>query len=686
MKKILTNSFTYVVLLLLLCMGAVCFKLFDLQIVNGSEYSEQLTSRAQAKITLEGRRGNIYDRNGELLAGSRLCYKLQMVYVNKPQEERDRMYLDIIRMLQSNGDSFNNRLEQYITPAFQWGSNLAGESNRTKRSTWIKTIVENKEDADEILTCRDAFDYLRNKLFKIDEKYTDEEAYIIISIRYATRMEGLSTLAPMTIADDISEESMQNVEMNYMKYPGVYTDIGYKRVYYYGVYTSHIIGYVRTIDADEYEELKGKGYLPTDLVGKMGIEKTCESVLRGTDGYKTVYYDSDADVIRTLNRVEPVAGTDVYLTIDIKLQIKAYEAIQATIAKMRSYYDPEDTNFGDANAGCILMEDVNNGQMLAMANYPSYDNNLFLAPSSDKEAQRKINELYKDEDSPSLNRATQGIYAIGSTFKPLVAIAALESGKVKDKTHVENCSKVFYIDGMPHQCTGYHHNLSMDMAFTVSCNTYFEKIGLLAGVDNIDRYAKMFGLGEKTGIEISEHVGNRSNEASMKLKELDDTHKWSRSDTAQTAIGQLYTQFTPIQLVNYTSALGNGGYKNTPTLIYKTIAADGTVTEHKSTRVKLDISGTTLETVRQGMKSVVTTGGTAASDAFSRFRYGFVAAKTGSPQTGQEVLGKSSNACSICYAPADNPEVASITFIEHGAWGRFTLSANAEMLDTYFNK
>ena len=665
-------------------MGAVCFKLYDLQIVQGEEYKAEVTKTNRAKVTIEGRRGNIYDRNGVLLAGSRQCYKLQMVYVDKPQEERDKMYLDIVRLLEKNGDVFNNRLEQYITPAFQWGLNLAGTENSVKRATWIKTICEDKNDAEDILTCRDAFEYMREKVFELDKKYTDEEAYIIMSIRYATRMEGLSSLSPMTIADDISEESMQEIEVNYMKYPGVYTEIGYRRVYYYGELLSHILGYVRTIDADEYEQLKSKGYLPTDLVGKLGIEKSCESILRGTDGYKTVYYDKESDVIRTLDRVEPIAGTDVYLTIDIKLQQKAYQEIQDNIDKIKRNIDPEDTNFGDANAGCIIMEDVRNGQILAMATYPSYDNNLFLAPTSDVEAQRKINDIFKDEDSPSLNRCTQGIYAIGSTFKPIVALAALESGKIQDRWHYENCTKVHYIDGMPHQCTGYHGPLAMDMAFTVSCNIYFERLGLLAGAENLDRIAKMFGLGERTGIEISEYTGNRSNEESMKAKEADDTHVWSRSDTAQTAIGQLYTQFTPLQLCNYTASLGNGGYRNQPTLISKTVTAEGEATEHKSTRVKLDISGHALECVRIGMKSVASTWGTAAAEAFARFPRGFVAAKTGSPQTGQEALGKSSNACSICYAPADNPQVACITFIEHGAWGRFTLSANANMLSAYF--
>ena len=687
MKKLLTNRYLYIGFAVLICMFMIGLKLYRLQIVNGEAYEAKVQTKNMASVTLDARRGNIYDRNGVLLAGSRTAYKLQLTYVNRPQAERDAMYLSLLNLLEKNGDSYDNQLEPYINSAFQWGQALSGDENITKRSSWIKTIVKNKEDKDKLNTPREVFNYMRETVFEIESSYTDLEAYKIMTIRYATRLNGLSTLVPMTLSDDISEESMRAIETGYLSYPGVYTDITYKRIYYYPEFTSHIVGYVRNIDEEEYEELKDQGYSHTDLVGKIGIEKACESLLRGQDGYRTVFYDSEAGTVRTSETVEPVHGDDVYLTIDINYQKTAYEAVIANINNARALKNPADTNYGDACAGCAVMEDVNTGAILAMANYPSYDNNWFIAPSSDRAAQEAIEQMFADVNSPGLNRATQGLYPVGSTFKPVSAIAAMETKSISGRWQQETCTGVLVLEGMEHKCLGTHGTITMDAAFAFSCNSYFQQLALTdgVGVENLDRYAKMLGLGEKTGIEIGEYAGYRSNRETMTIKETDKTHIWGISDTAQTAIGQLYTQFTPLQLCNYAAALGNGGYRNQPTLILKSVAADGTVTENQyNNRVKLDISDETLNIVKSGMKSVVDTKTTSAHAAFKNFPEGFVAAKTGSPQTGMEALGQSSHSTVISYAPADKPEVAVSIFVEHGAWGRNSLPTVATMLAEYF--
>ena len=676
MKKLITNRYFYISLAVLACMFMVSLKLYRLQIVNGQAYEEKVQTKNQAAITLDARRGNIYDRNGVLLAGSRTAYKLQMTYVNRPQAERDAMYLSLLELL-----------APYINSALQWGTALTGEENANKRTAWIKTVVKEKEDQEKLSSPREVFEYLRNTVFEIDSSYSEEEAYKIMVIRYATRLNGLSTLTPMTLSDDISEESMRAIETGYLSFPGVYTDITYKREYYYQELTAHIVGYIRNIDEEEYELLKDQGYRHTDLIGKIGIEKACESVLRGQDGYRKVYYDPETETVRTSETVEAIPGDDVYLTIDIQYQKVAYDAIIANINNTKAMKNPADTNYGDACAGCVVMEDAQTGALLAMANYPSYNNSWFIAPSSDKEAQAAIENMFSDPNSPGLNRATQGLYPVGSTFKPVSAIAALETKRISGRWQQETCTGVLLLEGMEHKCLGQHGTITMDTAFTVSCNSYFQQLALTegVGVENLDRYAKLLGLGEKTGIEIGEYAGYRSNRETMALKETDKTHVWGMSDTAQTAIGQLYTQFTPLQLCNYAAALGNGGYRNQPTLIYKTVSANGTVTENQySSQVKLDISDETLAIVKEGMKSVVDTKSTASNVAFSKFQPGFVAAKTGSPQTGMEALGQSSHSAVICYAPADKPEVAVSVFVEHGAWGRNSLPTAAAMLETYF--
>lgn len=685
--SLLKNRYFYLFLFVFICMFAIVCRLYSLQIVHGDIYAEKVNTRNQASLVLEAKRGNIYDRNGVLLAGNRLTYKVQMTYVNRPQQYRDDMYLRLITLLEENDEIYINELERFITPAIQWGSNFREDENGTKKTAWIKSIITDKTDREKINTARDAFEYLKDVVFELSDTYTEEEAYKIMILRYATRQNGLSTIVPMTIAEDVSEETMEAIEANHFQFPGISTEEAYVRHYYYPELTSHIIGYIRGIDEEEYEALKEDGYTSEDLIGKTGIEKAFEEALRGTNGVKTVYYDADTESVKTDGITPPVPGNDVYLTIDIHYQEEAYQAVIDTIARAKSQQQGDNTNFGDANAGCMVMENVSDGSILAIANYPSYDNGLFLASSSDKKAQEAIEGLFQNPDSPSLNRATQGLYPVGSTFKPITAIAALESGKISGRWQSFECRGKLILEGMEHKCLGVHGILSMDRAFAVSCNSYFQQCALQegVGVEHIDKWAKAFGLGEKTGIEISEYAGYRSNKETMALKETDKTHVWGMSDTAQTAIGQLYTQFTPLQLCNYAAALGNGGYLNTPTLLQCVKSPDGTVLQTGEVkRQKIDIQDETLATVKEGMKAVTTTVGTSAYEAFKSFPAGFVAAKTGTPQTGLEALGKSSHSALICYAPADNPEVSISVFVEHGAWGRYSLPAAYTLLADYF--
>lgn len=203
------------------------------------------------------------------------------------------------------------------------------------------------------------------------------------------------------------------------------------------------------------------------------------------------------------------------------------------------------------------------------------------------------------------------------------------------------------------------------------------------GIEKIDKWAKIFGLGEKTGIEIPEYAGYRNNEETMKLKESDIHHIWSDSDTAQSSIGQLYNLFTPIQLSTYAAALSNGGYLNTPRLIASSVTKEGTVTKYEPIRSKIDVKQSTLNTIREGMVEMINLNSTAKVE-FSGFRDGFVAGKTGTPETGLEAFGRSSHSVFICYAPADDPQIAVSVVLEHGARGVFSIPVAGEVVRAYF--
>ena len=689
LKSIFKSRATYVGLLVAGIVGVLIWRLYNLQIVNGEEYKQKAaeTVLTTAELTVKARRGNIYDCNGVLLATTRTSYKVNMVNTPDDQAFRDDMYLRLIELFERGNDTYTNYLRRYITPELEWGSSLTGEDKENARSNWINTLVsgQKKSDRDRILSARDAFNYLRKTIFKLSDEYTDGQAYKIMIIRYATFSYGLSSLTPMELSTDACKETMEYLTAHSYEFPGISTEEVYYRVYVDDAYASHIIGYVHAISQEEYETLRDKGYSRDDIIGKTGVEKAAEEYLKGVNGTKVVYRDQSG-VIKTLSYTPPVAGNDVYLTIDYSLQSKTMQILEETIADIVSMKD-DVKNFGDANAASAVVENVRTGEVLAMASYPYYDNNIFVAPSTDTAAQQAIIDLFRDPSAPSLNRATQGLYPIGSTIKPLISIAALESGTITSKTVVD-CQKRMTISGRIHSCLSRHGEVSLITALAKSCNVFYYTVGVNTGIDNIDFWAKAFGLGEKTGIEIAEYAGYRSNPATMKLRERDIYHVWSDSDTAQSSIGQLYTLFTPLQLSNYAAALSNGGYINTPHVLAKVLTPSGEIVytdeEVNNTKTHTGASAWTLGLVKEGMTEMVKQS-TNVSAAFKSFPEGFVCAKTGTPETGMEAFGQSSHSVFICYGPSTNPEIAVSVLIEHGSSGSNASPAAGKIFDAYFH-
>lgn len=688
LQTLFTNRHFYAGLLVFVVSTVMICRLYDLQIKQGEALNSQAgqTSFSTATLTVKPRRGDIYDRNGVLLATTRVAYQVNMVNYKMEQALRDKMYLSLIELFETNNDVYVNNLKRYITPDLEWGSAFSGENRETALTNWLNTIVSgfSKSDKDKIKTARDAYDYLRNTVFELDEKYTDEQAYKIMIIRYQTHFFGLSYLTPTEIASDVCAETMEYLSARYFDFPGITTEEVYYRVYVDDAAASHLIGYVRAISDSEYEEMKDQGYSNDDLIGKIGIEKAAETDLRGVNGTRVVYRDEDG-IVRTQSYTPPVRGNDVYLTIDYSLQKECVSALEETITRIAAGKD-DYTNFGDANAGAVVVMDVKTGEVIAMANYPYYDNSIFIAPSTDKEAQQAIVDLFADPDSPSLNRATQGLYPVGSTVKPLVSFAAMMEGKLSS-TETINCAHTIQIGTQTHSCLGYHGNIALKTAIARSCNIYFYQAGIRLGIDTMDAWFERFGLGEKTGIEISEYAGSRSNVETMQQREEDTTHIWSDSDTAQTAIGQLYTLFTPIQLCRYTAAIANGGQLKTPHLIGSVVNGEGNTvwdnSEKANQYVDMGISSYMMSIVQDGMEMMVTES-IQAQNAFVGLPKGFVAAKSGTPETGLEHLGQSSHSLLICYAPADDPEIAITVVIEHGVFGGNAFPIVAKVVETYF--
>ena len=688
LKRMITSPHFYAGLMVFVVSAVMIGRLYDLQIRQGDALNSQAgqTALSTAELTVKARRGDIYDRNGVLLATTRVAYQVNMVNYKMEQADRDAMYLALIELFEQNNDVYTNNLKRYITPNLEWGSAFDGENREKALNNWLNTIVSgfSKSDKENIKTARDAYDYLRNKVFELDEKYTDAQAYKIMIIRYQTHFFGLSYLRPTTIATDVCKETMEYLSARYFDFPGITTEEAYYRVYQDAAAASHLIGYVRAISDSEYQEMKDQGYSNDDLIGKIGIEKAAESDLRGVNGTRVVYRDANG-IVRTESYTPPVRGNDVYLTIDYNLQKECVSILEKTLADIAAGKNGYN-NFGDAAAGSVVVMNVKTAEVLAMANYPYYDNSIFIAPSTDKEAQQAIVDLFADPTSPSLNRATQGLYPVGSTIKPLISVAALMEGKISVNQTI-NCTHTIQIGTQTHACLGYHGQIALKSALARSCNIYFYEAGIRTGIDTLDAWIKKFGLGEKTGIEISEYAGSRSNPETMEQREEDTTHVWSDSDTAQTSIGQLYTLFTPLQLCNYTSALANGGILKTPYLIKSVINGEGAVVSDNVAKAEggtnLGVSAYILNAVREGMKAMARENA-AANAVFSKFPYGFVAAKSGTPETGLEAFGESSHGLMICYAPADDPEIAISIVLEHGVFGSNAAPIAGRIMEVYF--
>ena len=441
------------------------------------------------------------------------------------------------------------------------------------------------------------------------------------------------------------------------------------------------MGRVGKIYAEEYEELKNEGYSYNDLIGKQGVELIAEKYLHGTDGTKNMEQNINGTVMKLAEDVPAVPGNYVVLTVDSDLQRVAEESLAANIEKIRANGGSLSARKGaDANAGAAVVLDVKNGDILAMASYPTYDLSNF---------NKDYAMLSQDKNRPMWNRALGGTYTPGSTFKPLTAIAALESGTISTTEQI-NCQGVYtYFDSYQPRCWIWteqhrtHGPLNVSGAIENSCNYFFYEVGRRMGIDKIDEYAAKFGLGELTGVEFKEEVKGNVSSPSVKEKigRTKEDQTWYAGDTIQTAIGQSYNSFTPIQLANYIATVANGGtrYK---TNIIKNIRSslDGSVVAETQPTVveKIELKPTTLEAVKNGMKKVVEDG--SAKSIFEGYPIE-IGGKTGTAQVGSKVTN---NALFVAFAPFDNPEIAVAVVIEHGLRGANAGYVAKDIFDEYF--
>lgn len=693
---------------------AIFFKTSALQF-QGTSYLVTTTEKGVPRqYNVPAPRGNIYDSNGIALASTQEVSTLLLANSGMNEEEFNSMLLDLSYLFDEYNVTTISGLDKYYS-----ADPFAFLEDEDKLLLWQtgKNLFALKEPAPGIVvTYNDDyvkldpqvfFLYLRD-LFQVDGSYTTDEAYRIIRLRYQifTDNWGFQTGTPVPVATDVSSALVQVLlEQNY-KYQGIIVSKDYRRVYSpLAKYSAHVVGYLGKISEERLTELKDIGYTPTDLVGQSGIEAQMERYLHGTQGKQpyNIWSSSaeDGAFYAEDMGIEPVPGADVYLTIRSDLQ-------QAGLAAMKDYIEEAANSpkklpgYKTASAGAFVVMDVKTGAILAMGSYPDFDpNDFILAMEGDAQANEQIKyylgidgyEKITEADKPLFNRAISGLYAPGSTYKMVTALAALKNGIITPANSIETCDSPVEIGGWEFKCLthpyGGHGPLTLSRALATSCNIYFQKIGHDTGINELDAMGKLLGLGELSGVDLpGEMSGIRSNRETKKLLREDEyDRKWMPADTAQSAIGQFDHLYTILQLARYTAAVATNTLV-TPHVISEVVSEDGTILySGNSDVIPLGINEADLKAVQDGMRQVVDSeGGTVYKYLHLLSDQVPLAVKTGTAETGREkYLKEYSNGLIVCYAPADDPQIAIALVVERGEWGSSTAVIAEELLRVYFN-
>ena len=633
--------------------------LYDAQILHGGENRAKSISSNAASETVTASRGIITDRNGKVLVSNRLAYTL--VFDRSGFADDAALNAAILRLVQlceETGTGWNDTL-----PIGRVGNFLRYSNARSE--TFDKFIEKN--DLTSGASGRQLLSELR-ELYHVDESLSEREARLIVGVRYE-----LHSRDSYTFAEDVSTEVLSLITDG--RYEGVTIRTASARVYNTAL-AAHILGTIGPIWQEEwssnedtgYVGYADKGYSMNDLVGKDGVEKAFESYLRGTDGRRLITTDETGKITGELYTREPQPGGTVALTLDIDLQADVEAALAETISGMID----KDSN---ERGGAAAVVSVGTGEVLALASYPTYDLSTF---------NEDYDELVNDQRLPMFNRATQGIYAPGSTFKMVTAVAALESGIITPSSIIQDRGiYTYYKDPQPmcwiySQTGSTHGRINVSQAITDSCNYFFYEVGRLTGIRTLDSYASQFGLGQSTGIEIGDSSGVL---ASPEWAESHD-QEWTDGQTITAAIGQSYNLFTPLQLANYVATLVGGGDHYQAHLLKNVKAYDNSrllyMYDDKPMNT-VEISDSTLNAVTRGMHELTVSGSVAYAFENCVVSAG---AKTGSAQVGTDIA----NGVFVAYAPYEKPEIAVAIVIEKGGSGAALANTAVEIINSWFSR
>ena len=649
-------------------------RLIFLQLVNGDDFKSQATNTTDYKFTVTAARGDIVDSRGERIATSVTGYNVVLNKLLMGDEDLDGMLQKIVELLRANGENWNDTL-LISQPDAAGNYTFTAEAGSTRDQKALAAMKDNL-GLQQYATANDVME-------KLVEDY-DLASYPLSwqrtlgGIHYEMQLQAFSNVNNFIMAENVSEATVATIKEHSLSLPGVEIVETSTRSYEQSTVLPHVLGRVGKITAEKWKvndengqttyPLREKGYNMNDIIGISGLESAYEDELRGKDGVETITRNADGVIVDTALTTVPEPGHTVQLTIDSRFQKAVDKALAENIDMINRVYN---TGSMKAAAGAAVVLDVKDGSVLAASNYPSFDQNLYATQYSEYSA---------DESLPLFNRALQGLYTPGSTFKPAVAIAALDTGLINRYSTV-NCTRVYtyYKDYRP-KCTQHGHgNGPIDVVNAIkwSCNIFFYDVGRRLTSDVYDAYAYKLGLGQRTGVEVSEATGH--------LTTKNDSNYMESLDI-QAAIGQGNTVVTPIQLATYAATLANNGTRYRTHFVKAILDSNtGEVLQETQPEVMdvIEDKGETFDLIQQGMIGVSQT-----ISALANYPY-TIACKTGTPQRSEGYYSGSSyrhytNTMMIAYGPTEDAQIAIGIVVEYGGGGARAGNLMADIFNAYF--
>ena len=665
------------ILALILFLGG---RLYYLQIIETGGQVDNTTTFTTATL-VRAARGSITDRKGNVLVGNRASYDLVLNhYVLTNSEDPNGSLLELVALCRELGIEYTEHFPLTQSAPFQY--TLSEQNSSWQRH--FQLVLENR-DLDSDITAPLLFRELRDR-YGIPAEWSDEDARAVLGLRYELSLRTLSGtgLPNYIFLTDVSNEDLAAIsELNI---PGMMVEASTVREYY-TEYAAHVLGYVGAMSPEQWEYYQTvdkvpdiADYLMDAEVGQSGFELAFEEYLHCIDGWRYDEFTADGTIINTWYDPAPIAGNNVEVTLDLACQIAGEEEMARVFSELAA----GDDDGHDVQGGAVVAIDVKTGQILACASYPTYDLNTFF---------EEYDNLLAAEQNPLLNRALTGLYPPGSTYKMSMVIAGIDNGFITAETPIEDEGRWWVNDEFALTCLEWsssdgrrtHGVLTAAEALKHSCNYFFYQLGSWMDERFTDPIAKGLGLGESTGVELFEYTGYRANAETKAQLYGEDSGYFLEVDRLQSSIGQSDNLFTPLQLCVYTSTLANQGVRYRATFLNRVLSADYKTLVYEQlgeVMSTVKISDDAYKTVVQGMTMVTSESGGTAYYTFHDYPI-TVAAKTGTAQTGY--TDASDNGSFVCFAPADDPQIAIAVYGERAGHGSSVAAVARAILDAYFN-